>query len=368
MDIINVYTALFVTGYFGAILTTFKNTTKINKILYCGFAIMLFVLSGFRALNVGYDTEGHLEIFSRVATGAIAFSDFKEPGYSLLSYVIATLGDFHLFLIIYSILSLAILSRVVKEFSINPFISIFIYFSFYFLENNMAKLRTSMAVTFLLLAFLYLYKKKKKIYYVVVMIAGSFHNFAFAYILLPLINKISINRKRMLVGIVLAVIIGQSGLPEFIYRDVLVNSSIVSRLNITALNNLVRYSDMHYTVREGGGYFGYLYVLINSFLVVYFFNKLRSEKSKKAIFLATLYYWGTIIFFTLFNLALINSRITMALLMTQTLLAPYLFNCVKDKYLRILFTVIYLLGVFIRGYFNFTASYDLFVPFQFFWQ
>ncbi len=325
-------------------------------------------MSGFRSINVGYDNEDHERFFHKIASGSVSVHDFKEPGYSLLSLVVSYFGNYSLFLIVYSAISILILIITIRYFSVNPYVSLYMYYAFYFLGNNMGKIRQSLAVLFLLLALKYLNKNEKKIFVIIVIIGATFHASALFFLVFLFLNKINLSKKVMYFCIVLAVIIGQLGIVEYIYYNLIGKSQFISSIDFLDLKRLSLYSDSEYTVRQGGGYLGFLYILINSVLVVWFFDKFKQFKDKKALIIAKTYYWGTIFFFLFFNLALINSRLTMGFLMTQIFLVPYLFKFINNKYIKFLFAAIILIVVTLRGYINFVDNYDLFVPFEFFWE
>lgn len=355
-------------GYVISILSTFKSTKLFNKILFSLTIFILFVLSGLRSMNVGYDNVGHERFFYSIANGQISITDFKEPGYALLSAIISIFGDYYLFIMVYAVISLIILIKSINYFSLNPYVSLYVYYAFYFLGNNMAKIRQSMAVLILLLGLKYLHKKEEKIFVILVCIAASFHASALFFLVLLLIKKIYLTKKKMLGIVLISALVGQSGLMEYIYFELIGNSQFIRSIEFMSLNRLAQYATSHYTIRTGTGYLGYIYTLLNSILVVWFYDKLKIMNDGKAIIIAKTYYWGTVLFFLLFNLALINSRLTMAFIATEIFLIPYLFKCIKDKNLRVIFLSIYLLGVLLRGYLRFLGDFDAFVPFEFFWS
>lgn len=364
----NIYTIIFIGGYLLSLISIFKNTKKI-LLPFLGFTIFtLFMISGFRSMNVGYDNVGHQDFFNNIANGNMAIGDFKEPGYTLLSWLVSHVGGFNLFLVIYAVISILILVISIKYFSINPYISIYIYYTSYFLGNNMAKLRQSMSVLILLLALIYLNKDDRKSFFLIVLIAAIFHASALFFLIILFLNKIDLSKKKMYLFIVLSVLIGQSGIVEFIYYDWIGNSQFIQSLNFLGLSRLANYANLSYTVRESGGYLGYLYTLVNSILVVLLYDKLKNINNNKGLIIAKTFYWGCILFFLLFNLSLINERLTMPFLLTQIFLIPYFLKVIENKYLRILFVGIYLLVLLIRGYMNFLGHYDNFVPFEFFWE
>lgn len=364
----NIYSLLFVGGYFVSILSTFKRTKKINRLFFVITIIVLFVLSGFRSMNVGYDNVDHERFFYSIARGQIGIIEFKEPGYALFSFVVSKFGEYQLFLIVYALVSMIILMNCIKYFSLNPYVSLFIYYSFYFLGNNMAKIRQSMAVLIIFLALKYFHKQGKKIFITLVFIAATFHASTLLFLILLLFKNIHLTKKKMLAILSISILLGNLGLVEYIYFDLIGNSYFFRTVEFLSLNRLSRYTTSQYTIREGSGYLGYIYTLLNSILVVYFYDKLKIMSDTKGILLAKTYYWGTVIFFILFNLALINSRLVMAFIASEIFLVPYLFKCIKDKNLRVIFSVTYLTGILLRGYTNFVDNFNSFVPFEFFWN
>lgn len=363
---LEIYSIIFVVGYFISIFLMIKNTRKIGILFVIVTIALLFILSGLRSMNVGYDNLGHLSVFENIANGQMSFKDFKEPGYGLLSLIISFFGEYDLFIIIYSLLLLILLLVSTKYFSINPFITIYIYYALYFLGNNMAKLRQGIAVLILLIGLQFLNKGNKKGFVILVIIASTFHASSLFFILLLMLYKINLSKKTMFSLLILSVLIGQLGIVDYFY-NVIVNSQFLASIDLLGLNRVLYYTDTLYNIRTEGGYLGYLYNIISAVIIVWFYDKLTILGSKAAI-LAKTYYWGVIISILLFNLPLLNQRIAMPFLLTQIFLLPFLFKCIENKYLRFLFSSFYLLVILIKGYISFHSNYTYFVPFEFFWE
>lgn len=232
----------------------------------------------------------------------------------------------------------------------------------------MGKIRQSMAVLILMVAVKYLHKKNLKLFVASVLIAVSFQASALFFLVFLFFQRLNLSQRKMYIIIVISVIIGQSGIPEFIYYDLIGNNSFLGSIDFLGLKRLVNYADLHYTVREGRGYFGFIYMLINVIMIVYFYNHEKITSNSKATILFKTNYWGSIFFNLLFNLALLNSRLTMGFMMVRMFVVPYIFKCIKNRYLRLIFLSIYMLVVLARGYINFLEYYDQFVPFEFFWS
>ncbi len=363
----NIYSTIFLGGYFVSVLSVFKKNKIFTRFYISIMVALLLVLSGLRSMNIGYDNVGHMRFYYSITSGQISISDFKEPGFALLSYIVSLFGNYNLFIFVYAIISLIILIISIKYFSITPSVTLYIYYAYYFLANNMAKIRQSMAVLILLIALKYLDKKNERLFLLFVIIASTFHASALFFIILVFLNKLDLNKRFMYLLIVVAVIIGQSGIIEFIYYNIIGNSELIRSINFLPLKRLANYASSEHTIKVGSGYLGYLYTLINSILVVWLYDRIRKISSKGEI-IAKTYYWGTLLFFTMFNLALINSRLTMGFLILEIFLIPLFFRSIRNKNLRVIFVIFYLSIVLLRGYLGLLGDFEKFVPFEFFWN
>lgn len=364
----DIYSIIFIAGYYSAIFSMLKNVKYMIIPVIILKIVTLFFLSAFRSMNVGYDNVGHKRYFYDIALERVSIIEFTEPGYALLSHIISFFGDYNLFIIVYAAISLILLLISIKYFSINPYISLYIYYAAYFLGNNMAKLRQSMSVLILMIALISLHKNDIKYFVLLVVVASTFHLSALFFLIFLFLYKVDLPQKNMAVIIIISIVVGQSGLVEFLYYDLIGSSEFLRSIDFLGLERLPRYAHIHHTVRESGGYLGYAYVLVNAVLLTFFYDKLRIMFGSKGLIIAKAYYWGSILTILLFNLALIHSRIAMGFMLTQIFFIPYLFRCIENKYLRVLFASLLLLVVGLRGYLGFLDDYHLFVPFEFFWD
>ena len=360
------YSALFVSGYVASFISLFRETKNLTKLLFCLFLVSMFVLSGFRSLNVGYDNIGHFNYFSWIADGRLLFFEFKEPGFGFFSLIMSLIGGYNLFLVAYSFVLLMLLVVVIRYFSINPLFSLYIYLSMYFLGNNMGKIRQAMAVLFVLIALIFLFKRENKLFLLFVFIGASFQaTVLFSLLLLPL-SYVKLTKNRMVVIALIAILIGLVDAPRYVL-DAVLDSGWIERFSFLGISRITFYAETDAFVRSSGGYLGFSYKSFLLLLTVFFYNKIaRIDSEGKALFLFGVQFWGLVFFFMMCNLSLLNSRATMAFLMVEMLVVPYIVKAISSKSIRLAFVTLYLLAVFLIGYTNFIEIADYFVPFEFF--
>lgn len=364
---LEVYSLLFIIGYIMSISTTFKNTKVVEKISFYLLVIVLFILSGLRAMSVGYDNLGHEMIFNYISNRQMSVIGFKDPGYSLMSFAVSFFGGYHLFIIVFSAIMIILLVYSINYFSTYPFISLYVYYCLYFLGNNMAKIRQGMAVVILLVALKHLHQNHKKKYIILVLLASTFHASALLFLILIILIKIDLSRIKMIILLAISLLVGITGIANSVFYNILNNDWVMNITNILRFNRIKSYIGSEYLIRKGG-YWGLAYTLINVILIFLLYEKFKLKENDKEIFIAKVYYWGALTSIILFDLPLINQRFSMAFLVTQTFLVTYMISFINNKFKRLIFINSYLLAVLFTGYLAFVTNYDKFVPFKFFWN
>lgn len=358
---------LYVSLLLIALFSVFKFNKKIERLLLFLFMTVLVFLSGFRSQTIGYDTVGHLNYFISSSISIQAAFDFKEPGYGLLSLIVSNFGGFQLFLVIISILSITLLYKSTSYFALYPLISLYVFVMSYFTENNLAKIRQSTAVLILLFSLKYLYKKRLIPFIIIVILGASFHTSALVFLVVPFLLKIQLNQKRTIIIFLIALLLYFSRVPIIFYREWI--PMIFANINLDFLNisSFVNYADRDSTLREAGGFIGYLYHVGLIIPVVLFYNKIKSFVNEKTMFLINIYFWGSIVFMVLFDLSLINSRFSMFFLMAGIFALPNLIMSIKKPYDKLILIIFFIIVVFVRSILNYINLRELYYPFEFFW-
>lgn len=171
-------------------------------ILVC---LELIILATFRSIDIGADTPVYisaLRYYKNIPHGNIMKArlvypfDF-ESGYFIFTKICAWLGmsEVSFLFCIASIIYIPICNFIYK-YSVDPLLSILIYFSFGCFEYSLGIFRQMIALSIVLLGFRYVQEKKILKYILFVTIAMSFH--LTAIIMLPLYWLPNINLKKIL--------------------------------------------------------------------------------------------------------------------------------------------------------------------------
>jgi transmembrane protein EpsG len=186
---------------------------KNQKILYnlnvfMGSSLMI-LFAGFRSTSVGTDTNNYLGIFNHINKYKLSKSDTSiEYLYfflNKLSYFLSK--EFTFLLILIAIIVVYLNLKVIIKFSVNLWLSVFIFMIFggyLFLFNGA---RQALAVAIISLAILQIYKRNVKKYIFWVVIASLFHNTALIMMPVYFFNMQDFSLKKSLVlGLIMSVL------------------------------------------------------------------------------------------------------------------------------------------------------------------
>ena len=178
-----VFYLLYFFLFFGVLI----NTKKQSFYLFVSFVI-LFVLAAFRDVSVGTDTVGYEMLFNRLVNGIDIRQEF---GWVYLNKLIIYFGGgFNYVLILASLLALIPVFYVSKKYSVNPMLSIFLYYSFYIYLQSFNIMRQTIAVGFVLVAYTFLLRKAYMNYFLIVILASFFHITSLLCLPMVFVNKI----------------------------------------------------------------------------------------------------------------------------------------------------------------------------------
>ena len=169
------------------------NSAKKNegKYFYYLFMVFLVLVCTFR-YRVGGDSLHYHDIFdSYPYFSELSSYDFKNSQYNfgwiIFNAVIKSICDsFYFFQFVHALIINTTIFYFIKKYAINKFLTIIFYLFFNFLYFNMEVLRESLAVSFFLLSIPYLLNKKWLAYYLLCILAYSFHSSALILFVLPL--------------------------------------------------------------------------------------------------------------------------------------------------------------------------------------
>ncbi len=197
-----------------------RYTNRRNRMLYCAYCgLLLFIVSAFRDFSVGTDTRSYVIKYYLGAEGSSisyilsslnlpsisGIIDFfqQETGFKILNVILNDLGvSKRGFIVIVSAFFTYTFSRFIYKFSSNVGLSFFIHITFGAFAMSLSGIRQMIAICFILLAFENIKKRNIIKFFVLVLVASSFHYSAiimFALSILLVINPKKIIPKRYII-------------------------------------------------------------------------------------------------------------------------------------------------------------------------
>lgn len=199
------YSFLFILSILSIFCGDFNSNKKNNKILYSVLLLGAILIAGLR-YHVGLDSFNYLNLYPTLhGISKFSIDDFwyykYQPFYLLLCEIcIEITPDFTFFQIVHaSIVNSLIFHAIHKCIPRSQFTGIFLYFSVSYFYFNFEILKESLAVAFGIYAVLYFKEKKIYKYIVFALIAFMFHLSALILFTYPLLSKLKLNKKYILI-------------------------------------------------------------------------------------------------------------------------------------------------------------------------
>lgn len=290
--------------------------------------LILFFLSAFRDITVGTDTAAYKYLFTKVQSGEIL--QRQEIGWHYFNAIIAYFdGHFQWILVFSTLLVLAPVFMVVKRHSLNPMLSIFLFYSLYIYLQSFNIMRQIIALSITFYSFKFLIEDKKYIYYIIgVLIASLFH--ITALLCLPLIFARKIPDKKLIAVILIL--------------TSLVVGVLLSSFLLPIAADLLGYS--HYLTQFESETETGMFLMLSNLVAIFFV--ISSSKSNAFLQVFIIY----IIFYNIVARVPFASRLVSYFSIFQLLFYPYYIynNKLKHRHVSLLIVVLYATIVFIRNF------------------
>lgn len=175
--------------------------TRLKRWLYVGICFaQLYLISAYR-FRIGADYAQYAVGFFSMARDGFSNMQYKdwEIGYILLNKVIGIFtAKPATFIMISSLLPLIGPAYLIGRYSVNPFISVFLYVNLYLFYLDMNFIRQAIAMSILCFAFGFLKDKKFWRFLLIVAIAACFHLTAIYMIPVYFVGLLKVNTRSML--------------------------------------------------------------------------------------------------------------------------------------------------------------------------
>lgn len=177
-----------------------KNDTVLLFVMLC-----LWLFATIRSLDIGNDTKTYYNLFCSIVDGAnIQFwSTRYEIGYLLLNKLISRItNNFWVFLSIVNSIIYYAYYLFFKKYSVNPVMSVFMFFTFGTWGQTMSTIRLQLAIAMALYAFICKDNKNRILLVVFSLLTFSFHRISLVFLLFFFVPK-KITKKFCLIAIII---------------------------------------------------------------------------------------------------------------------------------------------------------------------
>lgn len=212
--------------------TPFKN----NYLLF-SIVILLALLAGFQDTSVSKDYMNYQYAFDNIyditGDGFFYLLSF-EPGFVVIVVFFRKLFEFNYgvaIMLFYALASLSIKAFAIKRFSINPYLTLLFFFSYFFLMHEMTQIRIALASGIFLISLIPFLNGKRLTFVGLILLATCFHYSAIFYLLILFFNTKQFNRSLYVGILVLSLIFGFLKLPILNLLGNFDASNMSSKLN-----------------------------------------------------------------------------------------------------------------------------------------
>lgn len=194
-----IYCFIFILLAIIAVEYEFKKVNNVDFILAV-IGLFLILFAGFRGVDVSRDYLPYLNAFNFVlhddGDQKIALLPIFEPGFVFIvkvCYQFFTDNAPLAIMLVFAALSISIKFFVFSKIAFNPLIVLLLYYSHYFLFQEMTQIRNGLACSLFFLAIYYYLQNEKIKVFICILLAMLFHNSAIFYLLLFFIRKDKLN-------------------------------------------------------------------------------------------------------------------------------------------------------------------------------
>lgn len=340
-------------------LTDLKYNLKKNLIFWG--AILCTFLGGIRD-KVGTDWEQYYYFFMGYNTYNEFFNGVYpyEYGYLWLNYLIKIITDqYNIFLLIFTGIICFFKYKLIVKLAPLPLIVFLLNFSYY--KGDIFSVRQSLAISIIVFSLIYIVKKDLWKFLIIVLIATFFHRTSIIFLPAYWIYHKSFSTKNIVLLIGISILIGNSGLIEYIVN-------IFLSIDATVINKLAGYMENSGESYEVVGYIGIFLAILKKIFFIFIFTVVKSKLSEKYFCYNGLYNFFCfscfIYFLFLFSIPEVSLRIIVYYNFFEIFLLSMLIGYFNNNILRIITWLILVLYSGIYFYYALNRYYELYVPYN----
>ena len=332
-----------------AVFPKYKNTL----LIFC--FMLMFIIAGFR-YQVGYDFNSYERIYNN-----ITLSNFRgnnlEIGFSLFVCLLKKIGlGFPVMIMLIAMASIFIKYKVIREYSVYPFISLLVYFSANFIIQDFGQIRQGLAIAFTLYSIKYIKDKKLFKYLIVMMMAIMFHYSAVLFLPMYWLARINVNKKVIATALIVSgvfFVCSKSGVIDYVVLKV-INQPYIS------------YKYVAYMSSAGGiGIFKLTFLSRLVIFTLFYVLRGKIKENCECYNILSMAYLISIFMYVAFNFnGALATRGALYFKIVEILIIPQIIYAVKDKIIMFNGLMILYLFTFKDLYFEIMSSSDRFMPYR----
>lgn len=327
------------------------------------FGILFIFLGGIR-WNYGTDWKPYYIFFERNEKIRDFLNDSYsfEVGYTLLNWISKNIvNNYTFFLFIFHTLIIIPKIKIIKDISIYPILSLFLFFCMQL--GEISAIRNYLAVSILLLTIPAIEKKEIKKFVIITLVACSIHISCIIWFFSYFIYHKKITKKKWIIIFIISIVISFTGkviVKNFVFGIVKIigNDSLSYKMSVYFGDD---YSDVGFSqIKKMLSLIKKLFIIPLYFI---YYNKLVS-KNKYNKGLINLFLFGNAFQICFFNFFYQLWRCVLANVFLEIILLPELIMCIRNKAAKYLVVYLYFFYGIMKLY-NSTISFkDALIPYR----
>ncbi|MGL5616056.1 MAG: EpsG family protein [Sarcina sp.] len=308
----------------------------IKTVVFWGIIAFLILFSGLRFFT-GLDFITYRWMFDMSKLHIRA--DHVEYGYYFLNLLIGKFTNNPQWIyLVMATATLLLKATFIKKGSKKIYLSLFIYFSMFFLVYDMGQMRSSLAQAIGFIGILFYLRGQKKISIVFILLGSIFHSSELILLLIFVFGEKYIESKKIIIGYIIFLILGQ-----------LLNLHNIGTLAGKFPTSHLAVQINHYTTNPiFASKIGLSFSVIFDFLMVMFiliFRKIYNINDKRFNFLSNMYILGVYIFLLFNNYSVLGIRLGNYFKLSIIILIPLMLGKIESKKIKYLILFIFI-GLF----------------------
>lgn len=183
-----------------------KNSTKLVLFL---LPVSLLILIGGLRYGISSDYFHYREMYLHINEKSNWSSFFVEYGFLWINYLFSSIStSFEFFIFFFCFVSVSLKSKLIFKYCTYPFFGLILYFTFYFLLDDMGAIRRGFACAFVIASFFSSFEKKYFNSILLLFIAVNIHLSALFCLPFIFINNYKSTFKSFLLFLVLSLLFG----------------------------------------------------------------------------------------------------------------------------------------------------------------